>query len=141
MPSTPKKGSVSAAAVHIKKKDSTRHVVGVGNIKVMLTNDDGAWFAQGLEIDFGAEAPTMEQAVVRFREDLSHTIDEHLKIHGNIVKLLKVAPPQVWREFHETACLKTKYSNVTEHIFTVEEVARQHLPYEGLTFLSVPRHA
>ena len=73
-------------------------MVGIGNLRVMVFNDDGSWFAQGLEIDYFSQGDSLEDVKARFEGGLCATFSEHLKTHGTIEGVLKVAPQEVWQE-------------------------------------------
>ena len=86
-----------AQVSHTQRKAKGR--VGVGDLRVIVTNEDGFWFAQGLEVDYATEGSSLEDVQQRFENGLKATIREHLKLHGDIKRLTKPAPPEVWAEF------------------------------------------
>ncbi len=100
-------------ALHLSIEDGS-HVVGIGNLRVMLFNDDGSWFAQGLEIDYFAQGDSMEDARERFESGLCATFSEHLKTHGTIEGALRVAPQEVWQDLYANPALRS-YSKVSFH--------------------------
>jgi hypothetical protein len=51
----------------------------------------------------------------RFERGLYATLGEHLKVYGNINRLLEVAPDEVWREFFETSPETQTYSHFSFH--------------------------
>lgn len=75
--------------------------VGVGPLKVLVRNDDGGWFAQGLEIDYVAQGDSLRDVMDRFRRGLTLTIRDHLRRHGHLHLLLRPAPPPVWQRFFD----------------------------------------
>lgn len=93
-----KKDNLTATAIHATYDDT--HFVGIGNLKVVICPDDNGWFAQGLEIDYSAGGSTIPQVKKNFEKGLKGTIDLHIKVHGNIEKLLVPAPPEIWKEFY-----------------------------------------
>jgi hypothetical protein len=101
--------------------DTTRdgNVVGVGNLRVLLRNADGYWFAQGLEIDYAAQGETIEDVQQRFEHGLECTIREHLKVFGTIERLLVPAPGEVWRELVDgkPKCVAKRHSQLSIHPF------------------------
>jgi len=118
-----------ATVVHgvAKTKEGSAHIVGFGNLRVVITNDDGSWFAQALEIDYAAQGKSMEDVKKRFEHGLAVTIDEHLKIYGSIKMLLQPAPPEVWVELLEHAKLAKRFSQISIHV-------HQALPFEGIDY-------
>jgi hypothetical protein len=118
-----------ATAIHMQTKDGAEHVVGIGNLRVMVFNDDGSWFAQGLEIDYAAQGSSLEDVQRRFTRGLRETIDLHLKMYGNIEGVLRVAPPEVWGELYKSKRL-LKHSQ-----FDVYADDPAHLlPFEGIEY-------
>jgi hypothetical protein len=108
------------AAVQISKKKKgesagSTHVVGVGDLKVMIVCDrDNEWYAQGLEIDYLAQGTSLANVKTAFERGLTTTIETHLKLFGHIQKLLKQAPTEVWEEFYQTASVYG-FTQVTKH--------------------------
>jgi len=83
----------------------------------MLFNDDGSWFAQGLEIDLCAQGSSLADVKTRFENGLCATIHEHLKTYGDIKGVLQVAPQEVWDEFFAAKPQTSLYSQVSLHEF------------------------
>src|ERR1039458_1707330 len=79
-----KKGKLSTTAFHGVSHDGIHHVVGIGNLRVVIVPDGDFWFAQGLEIDYAVQGASEKDAKKKFEDGLEHTIEEHLKIHGTI---------------------------------------------------------
>lgn len=102
-------------AIHGQTDDGATHVVGIGNLRVVITNDDGAWFAQGLEIDYAAEGDTLEAAKNNFADGLYATIQTHLKLHGSIKKLLRPAPQDAWQELLACKLIRQRFTHVGIH--------------------------
>jgi len=126
-----KKKMASAVAVHASDKDGVHHVVGFGNIRVIIVPDGAAFFAQGLEIDYAAQGATVPEVKKNFEIGLEATIQQHLKIYGNIKGLLQPAPAAVWQELvPEKTALHNSYWHISEH--TIDHSA---LPYEGINYL------
>ena len=95
------------------------NVVGVGNLRVLLRNADGYWFAQGLEIDYAAQGDSIADVQQRFENGLECTIREQLKVFGTIDKLLVQAPGEVWRELWDgkPKCVAMRHSQLSTHPF------------------------
>ena len=94
-----KKPAIKTAALEISKGDQT--VVGILNLRVAIVQDGRFWFAQGLDIDYGAQGSSLDDVTEQFESGLVATIhrrhSEHLKIYGTIENVLQVAPPTVWK--------------------------------------------
>ena|SRR5579859_6972151 len=89
----------------------------VWNLRVIVTNDDGGWFAQGLEIDYAAQGESLEEVKKNFEHGLGATIQAHLTIHGNLDQFFKPAPQEVWQELSKGVANKTL---TLQHISTHE---------------------
>jgi len=126
-----KKKPASAMALHASDKGGLHHIVGFGNIRVIIVPDGSVFFAQGLEIDYAAQGSTVAQVKKNFEVGLEATIQQHLKIYGNIKGLLQPAPAVVWQELvPEKTALHNSYWHISEH--TIEDSV---LPYEGINYL------
>lgn len=125
-----KKKPAETVAFHGQSSDGTHHVVGIGNLRVVIIPDGDVWFAQGLEIDYAVQGASEEDVKRKFEYGLEATVEAHLTIHGTIEGLLKVAPPEVWKEFLGDPSGKRKiYSQVTSHVL------QEKLPFDGIDFL------
>jgi predicted RNase H-like HicB family nuclease len=72
------------------------HAVILADIKVLILNDDGGWFAQGLDIDYSAQGDSIEEVKQRFEHGLQRTLEANLDAYGEIYRVLKVAPQEYW---------------------------------------------
>ena len=98
--------------------------------RVVIVPDGDLWFAQGLEIDYGVQGASEEDAKRNFEYGLEATVEAHLQINGTIEGLLKVAPPEVWKEFlGDPHGKKRFYSQVTSHVL------KEVLPFDGIDYL------
>jgi hypothetical protein len=122
--------SPKAIAIHAEHEDGVHHVVGLGNIRVLLLPDGDGWFAQGLEIDYGAQGDTIEDAKTQFEHGLEATVEEHLRVNGNIDMLLKVAPDDIWNLATKHGVHLKRYTQVTNH-----HVIRENTNYQGIAYL------
>ena len=69
-----------------------------GRVHVLILNDDGSWFAQGLELDYSAEGTGLEDVQSRFEKGLASTIRGYLKRDGNITAFFeKPASLEYWK--------------------------------------------
>ncbi|MBL0142627.1 MAG: hypothetical protein IPP91_11140 [Betaproteobacteria bacterium] len=101
-----------ATAVHAT--DGKKHVIGIDALRVLILEDEGGYFAQGLEIDYAASGESVDEVKQNFSQGLMLTMDEHLKMHGHLEKFLVPAPAEAWKElFHPPAgTVKAKFSCV-----------------------------
>jgi hypothetical protein len=120
----------SVMAIHANEGDT--HIVGIGNLRVIVCNDGGFWFAQGLEIDYASDGRSFEEVKSNFEEGLKATISQHLQVYQNIEKLLIPAPAKVWQEL---ASVKKhlRFSQVSRHN-DIGDADLSHLPYSGIDF-------
>ena len=58
--------SDEATAIHGVSQEGD-HLVGIGNLRVLIEKEGNFWFAQGLEIDYVAQGDTMEAVQKEFR--------------------------------------------------------------------------
>jgi hypothetical protein len=127
---TKKTNRKPAHAIAMHAENGDHHVVGLGNIRVIIVPDESDFFAQGLEIDYAAQGKTVDQVKKHFEIGLKATIKQHLKIYGTISNLLKPAPPDVWQELlPEKLALHNRYWHISTH--TIDNA----LPYEGINYL------
>jgi|SRR5579875_389764 len=123
MPTTTKSKTQPKQAFALHASSKNGDAVGIGNLRVLLTDEEGAWFAQGLEIDYATQGVSFEDVKHKFEEGLRATIKEHLRIFGSIENLLVTAPDETWQEFfvHATG-LRFRHSQVSFHapVGTVE---------------------
>jgi hypothetical protein len=118
-----------ATAFQLSDQYGSEHVVGIGNLRVMLLKTETYWYAQGMEIDYAAQGNSVEEVKERFGSGLYATIKEHLLLYGSIKNLLVPAPKPIWDEFIESkASIKKIYSQVGRH---------EMFPYEEITFYEV----
>lgn len=116
--------------------DGITHVVGVKSLRVVLSHDETGWFAQGLEIDYAAAGSSMESAQANFEQGLALTVHEHLKLYGDIEKLLRVAPPDAWKSFFEAPSdtVKATYSSISAHQLLQRIPSRKKKAKDQLAF-------
>ena len=124
---------LETTALHGAGEDGT-HVVGIGDLRVILIPDGDFWFAQGLEIDYAAQGDTVENAQENFQNGLAATIHEHLKVHGNLSRILRLAPQETWADlaFSSTAEPYT-FSQVSFHQIP-EMQGLPTLPFQGIKY-------
>ncbi|MBI1955183.1 MAG: hypothetical protein HYS38_02205 [Acidobacteria bacterium] len=129
-------GWVSLAAIRF---------AGIGDLRVVICPDGDFWFAQGLEIDYAAQGKSPKDAKKQFSDGLSATVEQHLQIYGNIEKLLKAAPPEVWKDTLLSAgAIAKRYSAVM--LYHVERQAvpdsiQGVFPFQGINYLELRKSA
>jgi hypothetical protein len=125
--------SALTRAFHSKAKDGT-NIVGIGNLRVLITHEGEAWFAQGLEIDYAAQGNSLNDVMKQFEEGLAATIHENLRVYGNIEKLLKVAPSEIWKEFFlNPEAIRNRHSQLSIH----GPLEQLYVPFEGIDYLEL----
>ncbi len=118
----------SATAFHADDGDT--HIVGIGNLRVIICKDGSSWFAQGLEIDYAADGKTLKEVKENFQSGLEATIDEHLKVYGTIQQILIPAPKEVWQDLASSG-KHMRYSQVTLH----DPNLGDEFPYSGIDYI------
>ena len=97
------------------QKNSDTHVVGIGNLRVMVCKDtDGVWFAQGLEVDYAANGHSVKEVKKNFEDGLAATLELHIKAYNQIEHFLNPAPASVWKELWK-AGRHFEYSQISMH--------------------------
>lgn len=128
-----------AGALHLT--DGENHVVGFQALKVLLTQDEGYWVAQGLDLDYASYGSSVDEAKTNFANGLEATVRQHLKQNGDIEHLLKVAPQSCWAEYYEAAKLpkgtfsKQRFTTVQFHFIKPDDEL-DALPFKQIEFLS-----
>jgi len=136
-----KKGgqALKTTAFHGKPKDGT-NIVGIGNLRVVILREGDVWFAQGLEIDYAVQATSLAKVKRAFEQGLYATVQENVRVYGNIENLLKPAPPEVWTEMLFGATVAGKhfkqYSQLSMH-----RTLQQTLPFNAIDYLELPNAA
>jgi predicted RNase H-like HicB family nuclease len=121
-----------AKAVHANI-DGEHHVVGFENLRVVIVEDDGSWFAQGLDIDYAAQGDTIEEVKENFSSGLRATINQHLCSHSNIRSLLKGAPPELCQHL----LLDSSFGTATLELLTQVSghCIHEAMPFRQVNFL------
>lgn len=123
-------------AIHSKPADGI-HVVGIGDLRVVIVPDGDSWFAQGLEIDYAAQGSSVEDVKKRFEDGLVATIQEHLRIYGDIERILKVSPTEVWSDILLSAGASPKRLTVVS-VYRVEKKSlpkeMSRFPFDGINY-------
>jgi hypothetical protein len=126
-----------SGAMAIHGSQGTDHVVGIGNLRVIVCEENGIWFAQGLEINYAADGTSLNAVKRNFEHGLSTTIGLHLQAFDSIDNLLVPAPAHIWKELTEVK-RHFRFSQVSVHEFDAEDADTeklQELPYTGISYL------
>jgi hypothetical protein len=114
---TTKVKATKSGAVAVHESSSCEHGETHGvilfDLRVMITKEEGYWFAQCMEIDYAVDGESRKDVMDRFTNGLAQTIDLHLAEFGSLDKLLEPAPSRVLMEFNTK--FTRLYSQVTEH--------------------------
>jgi hypothetical protein len=121
----------SAAAVHVESDDGKGQAVGI-SLRVLIQPDGKFWYAQGLEIDYGAQGATPEAAREHFEKGLSGTITLHLQKHGHIEKLLKRVDNKTWKEAISNQVNIETFSQVSFH--SIDAANADVFPYPMIEY-------
>jgi hypothetical protein len=146
MPTTTAKKSKKN--IKIVEKSSTRsgakavygihnddHIVGIGNLRVIMCKNAGIWWAQGIEINYGASGKTMTQAKKNFEQGLASTIRLQLEAFDSIENLLVYAPKAALKELTEIK-RDFRFSQISIHQFEDDAKEFELLPFSGIAYLS-----
>jgi hypothetical protein len=110
-------------AFHSQSEDGARHAVGIGNLRVLITNRGEYWTAQGLEIDYFAVGKSLSDVQRRFETGLKATIAANLDEHGSIVPILRLAPAEVWQQFFVGVQAQLfAHSQMSFHVTNIREI-------------------
>jgi hypothetical protein len=121
------------AAVHLSDQGEELHAVLLWNLSVLIVPDGDFWFAQGLEINYGAQGDTVEDAQKNFQAGLKATIQQHLKVHGNIEGILKFASSEILKEAAQHKDLIKPLVQVSFHEVLGAE-AQKAIPFDGISY-------
>ena len=128
-----RKRRLSTTAFHARSSDESLNVVGFGNLRVLVVEDGGAWFAECQDINYAAQGSSLDEVQHNFEKGLSATVDEHLRVFGNIENLLsRPASSTVRRRFH-TMRRSFRYSQVTVH--SLPKKIQKIIQFQGIEFI------
>ena len=106
---------ITSSDVALHATAGATHVVGLGPMKVIVCNEDGEWFAQGLDIDYASSGKSFEEVKKNFETGLAATIDLHIKAYNGIKKFLRPAPQDVWEDLYAVGGKTFDYTQITLH--------------------------
>ena len=123
-------------AQHLQQDNN--HQVMLKSLHVVMCQDDGLWFAQGLEIDYAAYGASVEQAKKHFESGMVATIHEHLKMYGTLEKFFKPAPEDEWKPtysktFNFASLSVHKIEDESSEFHNVEEFPFDIIAYSDAT--------
>jgi len=122
------------AAVHIQHETGAVEAVAIWNLSVLIVPDEQHWFAQGLEINYGAQGDTVEEAKENFQAGLLATIQQHLRMYGNIEKILTFAPSSILKEAAQNKNSIKRFATVSFHEVLHDHSAQQAIPFDGIDY-------
>jgi predicted RNase H-like HicB family nuclease len=126
--------SQKKATTAFHSSDSTIDVVGFGNLRVLIIEDDGDWFAQCQDLNYAAQGTSLEEVKLNFERGLAATVEEHLRIFGHIENLLGHAPSlSLRRQLMHKMPQRFRYSQVTVH--QLPEKLQDAIQFAGIEFI------
>jgi predicted RNase H-like HicB family nuclease len=134
MPTDTALKTTNSGAVAVHGQDGIDHFVGIGNLRVIICQEDDQWFAQGLEIDYAADGSSFEEVKQNFQSGLRGTIELHLKSYGSLDKLLKIAPQAAWTELLKDGT-RMRYTQVSLHTILEQESMPIPFPFANIDYL------
>lgn len=126
-----------ATAVQFDGADGSQIVVCDG-LRVLITKEQGAWLAQGLEIDYAVDGESLADVKNRFMDGLARTIESNVRAYGNLNALLRIAPQQVWTQWNDA---KNKLRRFKSTTMIAKPTPQQTLPFDHVLFLDASKAA
>jgi len=131
-----RKKASGATAIYARAENGSSSIVGIGNLRVVIIQEEQMWYAQGLEIDYATQANSLPAVKALFADGLEATVHENLRVFGTIEKMLKPAPPEVWREMIYGRYARKRSFYHSQLLFHEENVETlKELPFGGIDFL------
>jgi hypothetical protein len=124
-----------AGAVHVQGRK--HEAVAIWNLSVLIVPDGEHWFAQGLEINYGAQGDTPVDAQANFQQGLLATIRQHLRMYGDIERILKFAPSDILKEAAQHKSAIRQFAQVSFHeILSASESndVQMAIPFDGINY-------
>ena len=123
----------TAHAIQASHDDGQHHAVAIWNLSVLIVPDEKFWFAQALEIDYGAQGDTAEEAQENFQAGLMQTINQHIRVYGDIDNMLKFAPSAMLREAarHRASIRPLAHVSFRE---IVGKETQAKIPFDGIDY-------
>jgi hypothetical protein len=120
-----------AGAAHIQTGE--HEAVAIWKLSVLIVPDGDFWFAQGLEINYGAQGTSKADAQKNFQKGLLATIKQHIRVHGNIERLLQFAPDRVLKEAAQHKNSIKEFAQVSFHEI-LDDKAQKFMPFDGIDY-------
>lgn len=117
-------------AIHFKNTGCEGVIIGA--LRVIVSEQDGYWFAQGIEIDFAASGSSLQDLQERFECGLVETITAHLNKYGTIENLLKYAPKTEWQSLADS---QEYYVDMVAIHELHDQVAMKELPFKQIAYI------
>jgi len=108
--------------------------VAIWNLSVLIVPGEGRWFAQGIEINYGAQGDTVKDAQEHFQRGLLLTINQHLRMYGNVERMVKFASSEILKEAAQKGCSISRLSRVSFHEILDDAKAREAVPFDGIDY-------
>lgn len=124
-------------AIQVDGKGHT--AVGIGNLRVLIIQDEDCWYAQGIEIDYGAQGDTPAEAKSHFEAGLFGTIDLNIKTYGSLDPILKFASDSILKEASKNRSSIYLYAQISAHEipnYAQFPDALSQFPFTGIEYLS-----
>jgi len=84
--------------------DDGNHLISVIGLRVLIACDrNGLFCAQGLDIDYATSGDSLEEAKENFVRGLCETAALHIEMFGDVKRLLRQAPQEVFDQFYAFA--------------------------------------
>jgi hypothetical protein len=128
----------SASVIHASTDDGRQQAVGI-NLRVLIVPDGKFWYAQGIEIDYGAQGTSVEDAKEHFEQGLSGTVRLHLQKHGHIEKLLRHTSGEALKEAREFSDKIERFVQVSFHDIDAESA--KVFPYPEVEYYRLTKAA
>jgi hypothetical protein len=124
----------TAFHAHGDTPDSSVDVIGFGNLRVIVVQDDDLWFATCLDFNYAAQGTSLSEVKSNFERGLSATVEEHLRVFGNIENLLsRPSSSRIRQEIMHKMPQAFRYSQVTVHRLPKE--LQNVIQFEGIEFI------
>lgn len=107
----------------------------------MLFQDADQWVAQGLEIDYAAQADSVNSVKAAFERGLAMTLHENLRVFGKIDSVLRPAPEETWKALMTAGGLVKRHTQVSiRHAANRQEddLSSVPLPFGAIDYFQLP---
>jgi hypothetical protein len=132
-----RKRAVRSTTFHkaIDTPDGSRHVVGIGSLRVIVLKQDDFWFARGLDIDYAAQGRTEAEVKRNFEKGLKLTIKAHLKEFGHIGNLLSTTPPEAWKKLVWSPVMAKQFDHSQVSVHKLSSHVQEVLKFDAIRFI------